>query len=687
MNMNESNPDPEGPERTPDDMFRSETSDERPWVRFTKGGSPRRAVDPFIRVLVENAQDFIFRYRFHPDPAFEYVSPAARVVTGYEPAHFYREPGLLWALVHPEDRQFFRTALEAPGHLTKPMQVRWVRADGGVLFMEVRLSPVRDGKGRLLVVEGLARNVSERRLAGAEISKINRQLADAQRLAHLGSWGWDVPADVVTWSDELYRIYGLDPRSFKATYQGFLEHVHPNDRERVDATIRKAFETKGGFEFEHQIIRADGQVRTLKARGGVETDAAGNITRMFGTGQDITEQKEAERERRRNQEKLADIERLRELDEFKSRFIGMAAHEMGNPITPIQLQLHLLEGESHGRLTPDQKLSIRILRRNVARITRLVGDLLEAARLQSGNLGLNLAKVPLDRLCQNVLESLEETARASGVHIELQAPKDATVYADGARTEQIVFNLLSNAIKFSPRGGRVRVRVDVHKDHASVSVIDEGLGMTAQQLQHLFRPFSRVHEAEERVAGGTGLGLYIARSLTELQGGRIWAESEGTGKGSVFTFTLPRQASKPSMPAPAMKVLLVEDNPGDVALTRAILDESPVQVELEAIDNGEAALKSLTKGNGKALPDLVLLDLNLPGMTGLEVLHALRADARLQRLPVVVLSGSKAESDQVSTTNLGVDGYIVKPIDVDKFVILAESLGFKTQHPATPPTN
>ena len=249
-------------------------------------------------------------------------------------------------------------------------------------------------------------------------------------------------------------------------------------------------------------------------------------------------------ERRRGQEALQasreqarEIRRLKELEGMKTRFYNAAAHEINTPLTPIQLQLHLLRS-AEAELKPEHAKSLHILERNVQRLGRLTQGLLDVARLQTGRVRLDLAASDLSRIVVEVVDTFDVVAKHAGVRLESHLASGVRLRMDAGRVAQVLYNLVSNAVKYTPPGGRVLVETEVGRGEVTVRVTDTGLGFTPEQQAHLFEPFSRLHE-ESTKAGGTGLGLYICKGLVELHGGRIWATSDGPGAGATFAFTLP----------------------------------------------------------------------------------------------------------------------------------------------------
>ncbi|HLE46790.1 MAG TPA: PAS domain-containing protein [Candidatus Thermoplasmatota archaeon] len=422
-----------------------------------------------------------------------------------------------------------------------------------------RLELGRDGKPTRMV--GTVQDVTEqkaveRELHAAQVEAQRRSddLVEAQRIAHLGNWTWDIPQNVVTWSDELYRIYGDEPGAFPVTYERFLERVHPDDRPRVDATIQGAFADHQPFEFDHRIVLPDGTEKTLHAKGSVTENERHEPVRMQGIGQDITERRRAEVERQRLERQQNELDLLKSENNFKAQFINMAAHELNTPLTPLKLQVHLLRNASPTPLTKDQAHTLDILDRNLDRVAILVRNMLDVGRIQSGRIDLQKEPLDLHGVVQHAVDSFAEAAKQAGVELDAWVTGEIWVDADALRVNQVLFNLVSNALKFTPGGGRILVEATLQGHDACVKVRDTGVGLTESQINRLFQPFTQVHEHPQTAPKpGTGLGLFISRELAALHGGRLVVESAGPGHGSTFTLTLPAAhgSTKPAAPVPS----------------------------------------------------------------------------------------------------------------------------------------
>jgi signal transduction histidine kinase len=288
--------------------------------------------------------------------------------------------------------------------------------------------------------------------------------------------------------------------------------------------------------------RADDEVRVRLLREGVQD----YVTKPFAPeelvarARNLVAARASERRRAEAERLRGDLERSRAVERFRTDLINTFAHEMGTPLTPLLLQLAVLKSGSP--LTPEQRRAVDILERNVERFRLLVQDVLQAARLQGGRMGLRTRPTDLAEVAAEVVETFRGQAERAGTRLEARGSA-AVVEADPDRVRQVLFNLLGNALKFTPPGGRIVVEAAADKDGAVVRVHDSGAGFDPAQAEALFQAFHQLPEG--KAAGGSGLGLFISRGIAELHGGSLQASSPGPGKGATFTLRLPRRSRTP----------------------------------------------------------------------------------------------------------------------------------------------
>ena len=262
------------------------------------------------RRLAENAQDIIYRYDFVPQRRIAYVNPAVSGILGYTPDEFYADPDLFFALIHPDDRAILLETVTQDATLAEPVSLRWARKDGTSVWIEHRNVPLRDQAGNVIAVEGIARDITERKHLEEMQRRSEASLAEAQQMAHFGSWTWDLATGKLQCSDEMFRIVGLHPQEVEVTQEVFLKFLHPDEVERILQEIQRSVANEPPTGIEHRIVRPNGEIRNVYSSVKVYRDEQSNPLRMLGSTQDITERKQAEAQIERNLRQLAALEHM-----------------------------------------------------------------------------------------------------------------------------------------------------------------------------------------------------------------------------------------------------------------------------------------------------------------------------------------------------------------------------------------
>jgi PAS domain S-box-containing protein len=347
----------------------------------------------------------------------------------------------------------------------------------------------------------------------------NEQLTLAQRAANAGVWRWDIPSGKLTWSEELFALFGVT--GAEPSFDVWLGIIHPDDRKRAQDNLEHAVEYRTYLENEYRIVRPDGTERWISALGNTVYDANDKPQIMSGICIDITERKKAEA--------------------IKDEFIGMVSHELKTPLTVVNGALSVAMTESVS--DEDRKQLLEDAVWGTRTMSDIVDNLLELSRWQSNRLKLTTSAIDLRSAIQRMTERASHESDRQTLIFDV-ADDLPFVNADEVRIERILDNLISNAIKYSPGGGEVRVSARREGNSVVMSVSDHGIGIAPQDVEKLFQPFGRLENHFEGTAiQGVGLGLVVCKRLVEAHGGRIWVESE-VGKGSTFFFTLPTSTAQ-----------------------------------------------------------------------------------------------------------------------------------------------
>ncbi len=364
----------------------------------------------------------------------------------------------------------------------------------------------------VLILEGLLAGIAISVLIlGAVIAEradAEERLAEAQHVAHVGSWSWEIDADRATWSAELYRLYGIEEGT-PMTYDSFLDVIHPDDRDRVRRSIEQALANTRPFAFDHRAIALDGRVRWLHARGRVILDASGRPAGMLGTGQDITERKQ--------------------LDQLRDTILSAVSHELRTPLTAILgFALTLKERTLEPAVRRELIESLFVQAR---KLEQLLADLLDLDRLRHGFVRPKFADTDIAHLVEQVAAAhrgdMHQIAlRTEPAHAEVDAPK----------VERIVDNLIVNAVRHTPSGTEITVRVAPENGGTVIAVDDRGPGVPREDREAIFEVFRRGGGTDH--VTGTGIGLSLVAQFTALHGGRAWVQ-DNPGGGASFRVFLP----------------------------------------------------------------------------------------------------------------------------------------------------
>ena len=358
------------------------------------------------------------------------------------------------------------------------------------------------------------------------------------------------------------------------------------------------------------------------------------------------------------------VEQLRQSNVAKDRFLAMLSHELRNPLAPIVSAAHTLRLA----LLADPRLgrAAEIIERQARYQARLLDDLLEVSRIAHGKIELKREEVPFQAAVRHAVESCRPAIEAKSLRLGVEVPEDAlVVLADPVRLAQVVTNILTNAVKFTQDAGSIRLTVVEEPGQVVMRVQDTGIGITPEMLPHVFDMFAQAEISLDRSTGGLGVGLTLAKSLTEMQGGQIEAYSSGLGKGAVFTLRLPRLRTEPAkrkvphLPL-GRRVAVVEDNEDARRALTDLLEGMGLTV-LPAAD-GQEALRLAAEEN----PEVFVVDIGLPGMNGYDLARILRELPGTQQRLLIALTGYGTAEDKKRAAEAGFDYHLTKPADVDQ---------------------
>lgn len=502
------------------------------------------------------------------------------------------------------------------------------------------------------------------------LSELAERLHLASEAAGIGTWEWSLAPLHIHWDAQMFRLYGVP--GGPVTPQRWQQLLHPEDAARVQRDVQMVIgEQLNVIDHQYRIVRPDGEVRHVHSVGRAIARPDGR-RRMVGINLDVTD-------RERSTQAQLERDAAERASRAKSEFLSRVSHELRTPLNGILGFAQLLQ-QREAELPGWAARPLRQIRQAGDHLLALIDDMLDLAAIEAGRMRLSPEPVSLGEVAHEAVALTQPFADERGVRVVglVEAGAPLLVQCDRTRLMQVLLNLLSNAVKFNRPGGDVRLaaRADRAAGTVQVDIADSGVGLSVEQQRALYQPFNRLG-AESRGVPGAGLGLTLSRQLAEAMGGRLAVRS-APGVGTCVTLELAlaaggapaspiqqaveaaRQAMAEPCGAASTSVLYVEDNPINVLLVREALGLHGGRFELHVATDGEEGLRLLET----LRPHLVLLDINLPGMSGHDVLRRLRADPRFAALPCVAVSADAMPDEIARAREHGFDDYWTKPLDI-----------------------
>ncbi|MBG7621397.1 PAS domain-containing protein [Herbaspirillum sp. AP02] len=561
------------------------------------------------------------------------------------------------------------------------------RKDGATLPVARQQTAMLDHRQRHLGYLYIAMDMRLQRKQEAELAAARDQLMLAAEVAKLGVWVWDMQSDTFEFNRRIAEIYGIGDGvgAQTTTYEAWRRRVHPDDVAYVENALQAALAGSGEFEPVFRVVREDGGIRYVQARAHVDRNGMGAAVRMIGINLDITQRIEFENN-------LVDARlKAEQANSAKSLFLASVSHEIRTPMNGVLGMIQLLQ---RTQPLPGQRDYLEKAEISAKSLLNLLNDLLDFSKMDVQQLQLELQAFDLDHFRHDLVAVLAGSAPQEGVrlNIELDPELPQRVVGDAYRLHQVLVNLVGNALKFTHLGCidvRLQRLVPQSAQHVSlrVEVRDTGIGIAAERLDDIFDAFTQAEASTTRRYGGTGLGLAISRHLVQLMGGQLQVSSE-PGRGSRFWFDLQLpvedetplsearlrdagaipegrdQAPRPSRELEGVQILLVEDNAVNRQVASGLLALSGAQVT--CADNGSTGV-ALASDPARHF-DLILMDLQMPGIDGMEATRRIRRQHELRGLPILAMTANASPEDKRRCIEAGMAGHIAKPIDVTTLI-------------------
>jgi signal transduction histidine kinase/CheY-like chemotaxis protein len=643
------------------------------------------AQDALLRKLSSQVPGVIFQFQRHADghASYPYASDATRELWGHEPPSADRpvDPTLPFRLVAAVDQARFTALMETSARELKSWVAEYrVTLDSGprsgqLRWMETRAAPERLPDGGTLW-HGFTADITERKQIELALRESQERMELASEAAGLGIVEMDATTARMKMDRRACTSHGLPAAALEISVMDWLATMAVEDQTRVADEVKLALHSKQTLFVRYLVPVPRGPHATVELLARGVYDGQGQAMGLVGTCRDVSGALVAERLQR---EKDA-AERA---NRAKSEFLSRVSHELRTPLNGILGFAQLMQLDRVHPLQGDQQRRLDSVLRAGRHLLDLINEVLDLSRIESEDFRPKSEPVNLSLAVQACLNLVQPLADGSGVRLPQTPLPEYWVQADPRALEQVLMNLLSNAIKYNRPHGEVDMRVERRGHTLALSIRDEGLGMSDTQQASLFQPFNRLGAERSRIEG-SGLGLVISRDLMRAMGGSLQVRSQ-MGQGATFTMVLPLSSTPAGAPVASQtaalpaatepitverQVLYVEDEPLNVVLMEEIFRQRP-QWRLQVAPDG-------ARGYAAALamrPDLVLIDINLPDMTGLELLHQLRSHDATRTLHCIALSADALPEQIAQARTQGFDDYWTKPIDVPQVLVkLSEAL-------------
>ena len=643
-----------------------------------------------LKKIASRIPGVVYQFRLRADgtACFPYASEGMRelfeidpdeVRENLEPAENLIDPGGFWLSIK-------KSATELTPWVHE-FQIR--HKDGAVRWLAGNSIPEREPDGSTLW-HGVVTDITERCEAEIKLRESEGRLREAQAISQIGNFHWDSRTHRVTWSDQLFRIYGRVPGEYEPSFESYMAVIHPDDRERIQHSLQAAMRTRTAFDHYYRVTRTDNQLRWVRARGIAVLDASGDVIGLEGTCQDITEQKRAEGVTASLEAQLRESQKMEAL----GTLAGGIAHDFNNILTAILGNVEMARQETSDSNSVAQRC-LDDIHNAGSRARDLVHQILSFSRRQPTDRKL-IPLGPVVKEAERLLRATLPSRISLNVYCDAMTPN---VMADSTQIEQVLLNLATNAMQ-AMKGERATITITLDslqledgltESHAGLRRIqqssgravrlivkDNGPGMDAATLQRIFEPFFTTKPVDE----GTGLGLSVVHGIVQGHDGVITVESQ-PGQGAVFTIYLPavfeenktpvaecgtKQTPEKSCDDPALSILYLDDDSSVLLLVKRLLERQGHKVT-SFVDPREA-IAALQ--NAPEAFNLVITDYNMPGMQGLDVAREIR---RIRpNMPVAVTSGFIDEELRAGAERNGVSELVAKPFAIQELYAVVQRM-------------
>ncbi|MCC7044572.1 MAG: PAS domain S-box protein [Acidobacteria bacterium] len=656
----------------------------------TPPDGPRRAPDDnasaYLAAIVASSDDAIIAKDLNG--IIQSCNASAERLFGYPAEELVGRPV---RILIPQDRQTEEDEILARirrGDRVEHFETVRRRKDGQPIDISLTVSPVRDALGQIIGVSKIARDITERKRAAAELAAQEERFRVTLESIGDAVIATDVDGRVVFMNPVAERLTGwrLDD-ALGQTCEQVFRIIREDSREEDASPVRRVLAegTTVGLSNHTLLIARDGIERPIDDSGAPIRDSDGRIVGVVLVFRDVSERRRIELERQSaasERERLLEAERLarseaEKASRVKDEFVAMVSHELRTPLNAILGWTQLMSQDSADPSVIERGLDV--VARNTRMQAQLIADLLDISRIATGKLQLETRRVDLAAILREAIDTVEPEAEVKDIEIVQHLGEAiAPITGDPARLQQVVWNLLSNAIKFTPSGGRVTATLSQRDGRIELVVTDTGVGVAPDVLPHVFERFQQADRSITRRFGGLGLGLSIVKHLVDLHGGSVRAESPGPGRGATFTLTFPIAAASPAGAATGLEIpvaptghlvsleglsiLVVEDEPDTREFLARLLGNHGATVA-----TASTASEALARFHA-ARPHVVVSDIGLPDVDGYDLIRTIREQTTGDDVLAIALTAYARSEDRARALGAGFQHHLSKPIDVAELI-------------------
>jgi PAS domain S-box-containing protein len=639
-----------------------------------------RASEFRFRTLVEQLPAIIYTANIDPNSTTSYVSPQIHEILGFTAEEWLADPELWLKQIYTDDRELVLSAVTQVQHSSEPLasEYRGLTREGRVIWLRDTARVVRDTDGSPLFMQGITLDITEQKVAEQalrESEQLYRTLA--RNFPNGAVFLFDHDLRYTLADGQALALFDLRGEQIEGQ---LLYDVLPGELARAEEPHYRA--ALQGAQSSREV-EIDGQ--TFMTYYLPVRNEQGQIYAGLVVAHGITERQHAERALREERTLLAErvAERTADLSaanaelaraaRLKDEFLANMSHELRTPLHGVLALTETLREETFGALTSQQDRALLTIEESGRHLLVLINDILDVAKISAGKLDIDLEQTAIDQVCDASIRLVRQVAHKKQITVRSTIdPGLGELWADTRRLKQILVNLLTNAVKFTPAGGTVGLKVacDAAQQVTSFTVWDTGIGISTEGMERLFQPFIQLDSRLAREYEGTGLGLVLVARLTELHGGSVEVASE-VGQGSRFTVSLPwyppgaPERANRQFPAPGEQcepgttqrtILVADDNETSSAMIAEYLASGGYRIVLA--HNGDAVVAQARE----TLPDLILMDIQMPDMDGLEAIRRIRTDDRLAHTPVIALTALTMPGHRERCLAAGASDYLRKPV-------------------------